>query len=73
MCNPNVMLDLQAIAKKDRDPSQHSKLKSWHLEPTEPPVNPAFRFWVDRPVDLVSIVQGTVKKIYEVMDVPGGR
>jgi hypothetical protein len=74
MRNPNVMLDLLGIAEKDRDHGKHKKnVNAWHLDPRQPRVAPGFRFWVDKPADLVSVVQGCVKNIYEVMFVPGGR
>jgi hypothetical protein len=75
MCHPNVMLDLLGIAEKDRDSGilrlHHGH--AWHLDPGQPRVKPGFRFWADKPLDLVSTVQGCVKNIYEVMYVPGGR
>ena len=72
--NPNMMLDVIGMAAKDRGSADHNKiLGGWHLDPSAPRTTPSFRFQVDGPEDLIGVVQGCVKNIYEVMYVPGGR
>ena len=72
---PNQLLDLFAIADADREyDRENEKLHGFHLHPLDMErKRPKFRFWGDRPQDLVSVVQGCVKNIFDVMYVPGGR
>jgi hypothetical protein len=72
--HPNVMLDLLQIASQDRDYVPHGTSSvGWHLTCAETRGKPKFRYWKDRPSDLVSEVQGCVKNIFQLMYVPGGR
>ena len=74
MRNPNKTLDLLSIAADDRGSSGHKiVVEPWHLSPANARVKPGFRWWTDRPEDLVNVVQGCVKNMYELMYIPGGR
>ena len=75
MQSPNQMLNLLEIAKHDRgyDPLD-TRNPGWMLNPFDSvPSAAKFRFWADRPVDLVVEDRGCVKNIYELMYVPGSR
>jgi hypothetical protein len=68
------MLDLLGIARNDRgyEASKYCT-EGWFLDPhdavkanSQPPT-PKFRFWAERRDDMVSLVLGVVKNLFEVM------
>jgi hypothetical protein len=70
------MMDLRKIASHDREyDAEDNKYFNWHMYPTTPykPCTPAFRFWVDRPKNLVVLAFGCCTNIFELMYVAGGR
>jgi hypothetical protein len=74
---PNHLVNLKEMGAKDRGfIPKNPKSDGWLMYPRENRLQlacPKFYFWADRPKDLVSIVQGCVLNLFEVLYVPGGR
>jgi hypothetical protein len=73
--NPNRMMSLLRIAELDRgfDAKDRSLYQGWLQHPLLDTEGQKFRFWANKPADLISIVQGKVKNLYRLLYIPGSR